>query len=514
MTVTGVRSNVQERLASRMCERIASALERDFWKWAAVFLVFWLICWMVQDLQLKMWNDEIFTLYAAQQGSPAAIIRGIRDGMDATPPLYPTIVSAILPFVRPVALAVRLPSTLGFTAMLLCILAFCHRRMPAPYAFIAASLAIMSCAFYATEGRSYGLVLGCAAGALFCWAAAESGRRRILWLAAFGFCLGCATALHYYSVFLLLPLGVGELMRWRTEKKPDIAMLAAMLPAVAVLALHYPLIEAGKRYLVHFWRPGLASWRQIPDFYLQFGLAPVAVIIVGLIVLALRRADTDGDSRIQTLPTHEWAALATLSLAPVFVVAIALCTTHVFLARYTLWAVIGLAILSAAVLRVCSRWAPLVGSAVVVILLSIVVVQQIRIVREKPVLRQGNAIFHELQGLPSGHEPILVAYSHAFIEMSYYIGPPLRDRLVYALDRAAELRYRGSDLDYLLLSGMRAHSDLRIVDLETFLKTNSDFMLAARPQDYLPQQLIESGYLLTPLISNSDAVIYKVQAHH
>lgn len=96
------------------------------------------------------------------------------------------------------------------------------------------------------------------------------------------------------------------------------------------------------------------------------------------------------------------------------------------------------------------------------------------------------------------------------MELSYYAAPPLRERLVYPLDRALDLRHNCSDLDYLLLPGMRAHSGLKIVDLEGFLAVNPHLILAARPNDYLPAYLAQSGYRLTPLASESDALVYEV----
>ena len=111
-----------------VARRIDSAAERHFWRCTLVFLLVFTACAIALDFRMKMWNDEVVTLYVAQQGSPAEIVAATKDGMDATPPLYPIMVAAILPVVRPDALAVRLLSTLGFAGMLLAVLAFCHRR--------------------------------------------------------------------------------------------------------------------------------------------------------------------------------------------------------------------------------------------------------------------------------------------------------------------------------------------------------------------------------------------------
>ena len=192
-----------------------SSLERHFWRYTTIFLLLFLGWSLIQDLRLKMWYDELFTLYVARQGSPGAVARAALDGVDATPPLYATIVSCLLPIVRHDALAVRLPSTLGFVGMLGCIMAFCHRRMPARYAFLAALFAATACGFYATEGRAFGLVMGCAAGALLCWQRATDRSPRLLALTLLGVFLIAMTALNYYSIFFLFPLGLAEIVRWR-----------------------------------------------------------------------------------------------------------------------------------------------------------------------------------------------------------------------------------------------------------------------------------------------------------
>ena len=65
--------------------------------------------------------------------------------------------------------------------MVLCLLAFCRRRLPAAYSCMAAALLVCDvCRRYSSEGRGYGVVLGCAAGALLCWQFAVDGRRRKL----------------------------------------------------------------------------------------------------------------------------------------------------------------------------------------------------------------------------------------------------------------------------------------------------------------------------------------------
>ena len=500
-------------------DRVNSTLERHTWGFASVLLLLFLACCTIEDLHIKMWNDEILTLYVAQQVSPVEIVKATKEGMDTTPPLYPIIVSAMRSIVRPDALAVRLPSTLGFASMLLCVLAFCRRRMSAVYAFIAALLAAIACSFYATEGRSYGMVLGCAAGALLCWQVAAECKPRVLWLTLLGLLLMLATALHYYSIFLLVPLGLGELVRWRSLKKPEVTIMIAMAPALAVLALHYPLIAGARKYLPHFWPPGIASWSQIPGFYLQFSLIPAGMIVMAFILLGIadstksRSLASQVATTPRTFPIHEWVAIVTLALMPIAVVVISKYTAHVFVFRYALWAVIGLAIVTASVLCVTSGEQRLIGPAALGLVLAICVTQQALGLRQAPALRQGEAARRALQSLPDRSEPIVIGYGHAFMELSYYAEPRLRERLVYPLSRGLDLRYKGFDLDFFLLSALRHRTRLHVVDLDAFLRSTPRFVLVVYPTDYLPRYLLAAGYRLTPTSSEPMPILYEVEAH-
>lgn len=491
--------------------RTAAAWDRYFWIWAAVFVCLFSVCSIVQDLRTKMWNDEIVTLLVAQQSGPIAIIRATKDGMDATPPLYPIIVSGVRAIVHSDALVVRLPSTLGFSGMLLAILAFCRRRMPPEYALLAASTAILSCGFYATEGRCYGCVLGCAAAALWCWQAAAERKARAGWLVGIAAFLSLATAFHYYSIFLLVPLGAAELLRWRRSGHFDTAVAAVLASPLVVLGLHYPLIHAGTRYLAHFWVPGIATWRAAPEFYLQYALIPAGIALAGLVALAL----TPESRRVKpvcTLPAHVWTLLAALSLMPVVVAAISLHTIHVFLARYVLWSVLGLAIGSSALLWRCSHELPRMGRIVAAVLTAAVCWQGYINLRQPVTLRQAEALQQVLASVPIGPEPIVVAHDHGFMELSYYSTEPLRHRLIYPLSEELELRYEGSDLDYRLLSAISRHTNLQIENLNSLLVSHPDFILVATPKDYLPRYLISAGYRLASIASREGAVAYQVYA--
>ena len=276
-------------------------------------------------------------------------------------------------------------------------------------------------------------MLGFAAGALFSWQSAGERKSRRLWLLLLAVCLAASTALHYYSIFLLVPLGLGELARWHARKKFDFGVLLAMLPGLLVLALHYPLIAAGKKYLTHFWVPGVASWSRIQEFYLQFALIPAARFWwVGLRLVCVARPRAEF-CRLRAARGGMGGDRST-RLSPGLVLVISRLTTHVFLPRYTLWAAIGISIACAALLCRAARRNDC-GTLIVLILASGLVGQECFSLRKQPTLRQAEAVRLQLKTVPAGSDPIVVEYDHAFMELSYYAEPQLRWRLYYLLDQ-------------------------------------------------------------------------------
>jgi hypothetical protein len=497
-------------------------MEVHFWRYATVLVLCFLAVSLLQDLRMKMWYDELFTLHMARQGGAAEIVKATFAGMDASPPLYPILVSPLLQILRQDGLAVRLPSSLGFAAMLLGVLGFCRRRMPAPFAFIAALLAGISCRFFATEGRSYGLVLGFAAGALFLWQRAHEEKGRRFAIAGLALCLMAMAALHYYSIFFIGPLAAGELVRWRTDKKFDVAIVLALLTPLVVIAIHVPLIVAFRRMSPTYWPAATSSWRQIAEFYFQFSLIPLVTLLGGMALSTTFDSRQSPWRRDTVLPGYEWAAITWLALLPIVVVVAASYTTHLFIPRYVASANIGVSIFTACWLRRGFR-AQSTGILVVLGLLLVAAAAQSFLfdtsfnplhmthLRSNSGLRQGEDLLQELRTLPESAEPIVIGYDENFLELAYYAEPALGRRLVYPLSRSLDLRYKGFDVAYLNLAAMRERTALPIVDLDVFLSANPRFILAVDPaKDYLSGYLRAQGYRVTPMDTKAEPLLYEV----
>jgi hypothetical protein len=320
--------------------------------------------------------------------------------------------------------------------------------------------------------------------------------------------LAVMTALNYYSVFLLLPLGVAEIARWRQRGRPDFALWLALTSPLAVLALHRPFISASARFLGHFW--ATASWSQIPEFYLKFALLPIGAVLVGLLIRSV--LGSPHAPAWPVLPPHEWIVLIALSLTPIATIVASRYTTHVFAFRYALWCVIGISVLAAALIRVIAEGQPGIVRGFLVVMLAIFVGQQALAFRGAPELREAGSLLQELQGQPVGTEPIIVGYDHAFMELAYYAEPQLRQRIVYPLSQSLDRRYKGFDVDFFNLSALRTRANLSIVNLDAFLGANPRFILAAHPKDYLPGYLQSIGYRVMSLNPGKSPSIYEVEA--
>jgi len=488
----------------RLTNRADASLERYFWCWASLFLVLFLASSITRDIRIKLWTDELFTLLIAKQASPADIVKAAMEGCDQAPPLYAMIVHSILPIVRHEALAVRLPSTLGYCGMVLCLLAFCRRRFSAAYAFIAVLLAIAASFYYSTEGRAYGIVLGSAAGALLCWQMAAEGRRRDLAIALLALCSALMVAMHYYAIFFLGSLFLAEMARTQAARKVDLRILTAlMLPALLILALHYPLIAVSKPFEEYYWSP--AGFDQIIPFYEHYFHPLMVVSSLAVVILAIFAESPAYPSTHEPgMPVQEWVAIGALTLMPAVVIVVSKYTTHAFVERYALWAVIGFTLLFVALLWRATRAQAAVGVTILGTLVAVIALKEIGSPgKNAPILLEAEKMLLELETLQDGAEVVVIANPHMFMELSYYEKPRLQERLIYPVSRDLDLRYRGYDTAAISLPALSHRTKLLVKDCDAIIAEYPRFFLAATPEDYLPWHLVAAGYRVIPIGSKA-----------
>ena len=298
---------------------------------------------LASDIKLRLWTDEIFTLLTSRQTSVPELIQAVKAGTEGPPPLYDCIVHFLLPVIRNDALAARLPSTIGIYAMVLGVFLFCRRRVGTLYGLVAAMLALNACLYYATDGRPYGAVMGCAAWALVCWQRVDDSRHRLLNLCGLSVCLSLMVAFHYFAVFLFGPIVLVEIISFYRERKVDVGVFVAVGIACLALLAHYPLLVAGSADSKNFWSQ--ASISMIRPFYENFWLPMLGICAIGILLPSFFRRFHPSSSE-HAVPLREWVLLISITVVPAIAIVVTKYTIHAFVDRYMLWSVIGMAALT------------------------------------------------------------------------------------------------------------------------------------------------------------------------
>ena len=498
-------------------DRLLDTLERHSFKCVSVLLVIFMAVAALKAARTFLWFDEIVTFLVAQQPSPAQVIRAIREGCDVAPPLYALLVKSVQSVVGPGELATRLPSLVGFCTMCLCVFVFARRRMSPVYAMLAMLVAMSGAIRYVAEGRPYGLVLGCVSLALVCWQSAAEGEKRWLSIPVLALSLAIGTAAHYFTVFVLLSLFVGEVARWRATRKFDLAVLAALTTPALVLLAHLPLIEAGRVFVNHYALK--VNWSSPGDAY-EFFFSRVLVdgvpfgVLCYLVLTLLSRPETERERPLDNprLLPHEYAATIVLALLPLLVALSASLTTPIFYPRYVMSTVIGVAILTPVAIHRMARGSRLVVFSALVASLAFISGRVIHDLKWPWQTDEGWLLNGDLATPPPSKLPIVITQQHAYLEAWFYAPEPLRGRILHVNDAELDRRYLGQDSNALNFAALSHRSPLRAPDYKTFRATVRHFFLVTDGKGWLPSELLKCGYSLRLIRQSSIADLFEVRS--
>ena len=469
-------------------ERVVTDDRLGFLMFAAASAVYWLATVALARRKL-MWNDELYTYYIATLPSVHDIWGALLTGAEQTPLLTYLATRVSLELFGPGHVAFRLPAMLGFWVMTASLFVFVSRRTSSIAGACAAAFPLITGAYkYAFEGRSYGLMLGFAGLALLSWQSLSLGRRRALCVAALAISLAAALCTHYYAVFVIVALSIGEVVRSVMDRRLYPAVWGAFLLSLAPLALHLPLIRAGRENSGAFWAP--PQWVNIPDFYTDL-LAPGVTIAAVILALAL----LDFLVRSSHESVQPWAAPAAPPLAeiaaawafvliPVFCVIVAKVVTGAFTDRYALASIVGLAVLSGLGTAVAFRARPLLGLMAVSGLIVWFALSQARELIEPtgvslPVARTTiDRPAEWLKSAPAGDLPVVIADPHTFTVLSHYAEPVLRSRLVYLADVDISLKRLGhNSVERGMQRLLRPWFHMNVLDFEPFIAQQPRFLV-------------------------------------
>ncbi|MFL6449322.1 MAG: glycosyltransferase family 39 protein [Bryobacteraceae bacterium] len=313
---------------------------------------------MVKARYKPFWLDEIITLSIAKLPRISDIWALCRSGAEYQPPLYHYLMRASIRLFGSDELGIRLPSIAGYVLFCLCLYWFVARCTSRLYGLIAMLFPCLTrCWYYATEGRSYALVLACSGIAAVCWQSIAMNRRRTWMLFGLGVSSACAIGLHYYSVLLFVPLASAELVRSYQRRKIDVTVWLALAVPFATLIPYLPLIRenrlrAGILY-VPFARP--AWYGSLDLFASQFLRSSlVALVAIGCVYLIFeifgQASEPEREKRESPMRTT-FLPVAILVLGftclPIFGIALSKFVTHLFFDRYVMAAVFGISALLA-----------------------------------------------------------------------------------------------------------------------------------------------------------------------
>lgn len=428
------------------------------------------------------WNDELFTYYIARQPGLAGIWDALTTGADQIPPLFYWITRACMSLPGNPLILMRLPEIAGSWLMGLCLAAFVWRRLPSLYGLLAALAALSTGAYaYAYEARPYGVVAGLGALALLCWQRAD-GRHRVLWVGGLAASLAASVSMHYYAVFLFLPLAGAEAVRFWTRHRWRWHVWGALVVGAAPLLVYLPLIRAARTYSGTFWaKPGITSIVTYAQFLIGPGLLAFCLLLLAAGLWHLWSGPR-GRRKPEARPTDEIAAIVLFLSIPVFALAVALTVTGAFTPRYALSAAIGAGVFAAWLMAAAFDTGTRPAILAACLLSLFILARDVHDFRRTVQVAASHAsIIRYLSGPATSGMPVTIADPQLFFELSHEAPPQLQSRLRYFAEPLLALQYLGTDTVDRCLVTMSRWAPLRLESFQKFLGSGESILIYGYP---------------------------------
>jgi hypothetical protein len=395
----------------------------------------------------------------------------------------------------------------------LLIAAFFRRVFSATHALAAVFLTCLCTFEWAYEGRGYGLVMGFAGCALYCWRIMAENKPSASSRAFFVLSAAMMTALHFYAMFFFVPLFIADLFRGYRGGRINgtVWMVTAGVVAI-VLCVHYPILMGNRKFLQYPW--ALALWKYFPgSIPLNITTKYVYEVMVALFVIAalLYRHRFLAMAR-GLLDEFMWTAFLLYFVSPAAIFALSVYTTHGFISRYTIWLFIGTGGLAIGLFALATKMNERAAAVLAGILLVAVMVAPVQKAVEKPHLLVSEVALKEIRGLPRDTTAIVIADHHVFMELYHYAPLPIRNRLVYPLSRELDIRYLGYDTGALLMDAIRKRYHLPVLPYMEIVDRNDRFYIVSSLDHYLPSMLKQDGCNVRVMHVETCFALYQVWA--
>ena len=425
----------------------------------------------------SLWYDELFTAQVGTSG-PVALARAVLTGegtasyLREVPPSYNApyyvVVQAWLGLTRLPAdeVGLRLLSLCAAVAGVGVLTVAVTRLAGRTAGVLAGVLAATSpmVVEYAAEGRMYGLALLATATAVLGLARWLDDGRLGLWAVG----ATAAGLAHWFAVPVVAGLALAELALRRRRAVPVLAVAAvAVLPTLALVAL----VQAnGTGDSAVGWIRGAGG--AVPRLALEAWTGGGAVLLVVLLATVVL-GDVRG-SRTTAVVAACWVGV------PLLAVAAAELLRPVFVPRYLLPALLGLAVLAAVGLARLPRWAMVSGTGVLVALQLVAVAD----VLDRGPREDARGAVADLRERQAPGEVVVAVDRRAALALEQYDGrlradvvvppadPPAGRDVVWLLRQSSGDRVRPSDDDVVLRA-----DGLALQDSWTYDGTSSDLVL-------------------------------------
>ncbi len=485
-------------------ESFAVRLEKNRLLLISGFTVLYAVFTYVLAKRKPLWNDELYTYYIARLPAMTDVWGALMSGSEQLPPFFYLLTRASTAIFGLNDFALRLPEMIGFWIMCICLFAFVARRASNFYALLAAIFPLVTYTYYyAFEARPYGLVLGFSALALLCWQSATMNRLRPLSIVCLSLSLAGALSSHYYGIFAIFPLALGETVRTAIKRRLDVPIWAAFCLALAPLVLHLPLIRQASASAGDFWAK--PQWLDMPNFYINMFFPTVLPLILLLFLSGIYQTvwrdkmpdESRTTSKIKP-PIFEVAAAAGFIIIPITCIILGKFVTGGFTDRYAVIAVIGFSVLVSFVAAKLNNNNVLIS---IVLVICFVGCFRLLVLKETWTVENNLKAMTKIRLLQSKdveNLPIVATDPHTFIELNYY-APEISSRVAYLADPEISLRrLNQNSIERGMVDLLKPWFGLNVTDYKSYIAARPRFLLCGDPQHFswIVPQLEEDGMQL------------------
>jgi hypothetical protein len=509
----------------RQLENIAMVVERKPWGAIVVVSSVYLACSLVVSATKLLWFDELHSYHISQLPIAADVIRFYAAGLDVHPPVCALMERGSISLLGNDFVGLRAPFILGYLLFCLCVYRFVCKRAGPLWGLAAMTFPLVcSGAYYATEIRPYGPVLGLCAMAAVCWQEAGEAKNRRAAIALLWFSLAASVTLHYYAVFLVIPFGLAELSRWRQVRRADWTVAMAIATAPLMIALFVPAIRNSRvLYGAHYWAaPQWSAFKTSYEFLLSQAYGPVAVttFLCLLITVLTRDSDAKASGACTVVPVSERTLSGALALLPVLVVPASF-VAGAFTDRYVLPALTGITLYLSLLVWRARKGDKLTATVAALVFLCWFVAHSANTTR-KALAETGGYPFRVGQPfaarrwmpvIAASRLPVVIAPATFYLQFQYYAPVDLQWRLYYLANPYYAMQLDSSDSsDATLINLARAVPRIYVPSYDEFLIRQKKFLLLAdvTGQAWIIHKLRLDGANLELLLRQGRQLLFEV----